>query len=381
MNTLIAGAGAVASIGSDAGQVFDALCAGRSGLAPLRAFDRGKFRAMSAFEIDDRQPPGRDTPGRATGWLISAIAEAAADAGIGDDLSNVPILIGTGLRELRSAELSWRGRADFDLDRLDFGAALAERFGAAATYTFANACSASLYALALGADLVTAGETDTVVVAGVDALTESMCGLLDRAQPGSPDRIRALDVSRNGTLLGEGAAAVVLRPAGRPQGTGGHGTLRAVSVNCDAFHVTAPDHQGMAAAIRDAHARAGVNASDIDLIVLHATGTPLNDEAEVAAIGAVFGAEASRPMMTGLKPLTGHTSGGSGLLSLVVAMRALATGRVPPLAGLQTPLQAAAAFRFAGDRCQGQDLRLAQVNAFGFGGVNAVAIVEGVPAR
>lgn len=377
MSVLIAGTGAVASVGSGAGEVFDALCAGRSGLAPLRAFDGAKFRATNAYEIDDRPGPGADSPCRATRWLLDAVAEAAGDARIGEDLSSVPILVGTGLRELRSAELSWLGLGSFDLARLHFGPALAERFDATATYTFANACSAALSALALGYDLLTGGEADTVVVAGVDALTESMCGLLDRAQPATPERVRPFDTARRGTLLGEGAAAVVLRAPGRVPAAGTGGRLRAVSLNCDAYHVTAPDPRGMAAAIRDAHARAGVGTGDIDLIVLHGTGTPLNDEAEIAAITEVFAEDAGRPLMTGIKSMTGHTSGGSGLLSLIVALRALASGRVPALTGLDEPLTSARRFRFVRDRCAAQRLRFAQINAFGFGGVNAVAIVEG----
>lgn len=378
MSVLVTGTGAVASVGTGVGEVFDALCEGRSGLAPLRAFDGAKFRARNAYEIDDRAAPGADAPGRATRWLLHAVAEAVRDAGIGEDLSSVPVLVGTGLRELRSAELSWRGLASFDLARLHFGAALAERFGATAAYTFANACSAAVYALALGCDLLTGGEADTVVVAGVDTLTESMCGLLDRAQPATPERIRPFDTARRGTLLGEGAAAVVLRASGAAPAAGAGGRLRAVSVNCDAYHVTAPDPRGMAAAIRDAHARAGVTAGDIDLIMLHGTGTPLNDEAEVAAITEVFGGDVGRPVMTGVKSMTGHTSGGSGLLSLIVALRALSSGRIPPLTGLDEPLAGARQFRFVRDRCATQRVRLAQVNAFGFGGVNAVAVVEGL---
>ena len=377
MSWLVTGVGAVASVGRSAEEVFTALCAGQSGLGPLRAFDAAKFRAGHAYEIDDRAAPGADVPGRATGWLLAAVAEAAADAALGPDLSNVPVLVGTGLRELRSVELAWRELASFDLSRLHFGPALRERFGTCRSYTFANACSASLYALALGCDLLDAGHADQVVVAGVDALTESMHGLLDRVQPGPPQRVQPFDTARRGTLLGEGAAAVVLRrddgeaPAGR-------GRLRAVSVNCDAYHVTAPDPGGMAAAMSDAHQRAGVKACDIDLMLLHGTGTPLNDEAEITAVSQVFGASASRPLMAAVKSMTGHTSGGSGLLSLIVALRSLASGQVPPILGLTDPLPGAAGFRFVtGPHPPTGRLRLAQVNAFGFGGVNAVAVAEG----
>ncbi|MFD3875207.1 beta-ketoacyl-[acyl-carrier-protein] synthase family protein [Streptomyces sp. NPDC058623] len=374
------GLGAVASIGNGVDEVFDALCAGRSGRAELRGFDRTRFRAQHAYEIDDRPAPGTDEPGRATRWLIAAVAEAARGAGLGEDLSDVPILIGTGLRELRSAELRWRDGADFDMAGLHFGTALRERFGAVRTHTFSNACSASLYALALGSDLLAAGEAQTVIVAGVDTLTESMYGLLDRVHMEAPDVLRPFDRDRKGVLMGEGAAAVVLRRADTANGTPAsgpvRGRLRSVHVNCDGYHVTAPDRNGIADAVRGAHREAGVKPQDIGLVMLHGTGTLLNDEAEAAAIGDVFGAEAGTPLMTALKSMTGHTSGGSGLLSLIVALKALESGRIPPTVGLREPIDEAAEFRLVRDRAVEAQAVLAQVDAFGFGGVNAVAIVE-----
>ncbi|MEU3911264.1 MULTISPECIES: beta-ketoacyl synthase N-terminal-like domain-containing protein [unclassified Streptomyces] len=374
------GLGAVASVGTGVDEVFEALCAGRSGRAELRGFDRSGFRARHAYEIDDRPAPGTDEPGRATRWLIAAMEEAVRGAGLGEDLSEVPVLVGTGLRELRSAELRWRDGADFDMAGLHFGTALRERFGAVRTHTFSNACSASLYALALGCDLLTAGASDTVVVAGVDTLTESMYGLLDRVHMEAPDVLRPFDRDRKGVLMGEGAAAVVLRrsdPKGAaPDGAAVRGRLRSVHVNCDGYHVTAPDRDGIAEAVRGAHREAGVKPQDIGLVMLHGTGTLLNDEAEAAAIGDVFGPEAGTPLMTAVKSMTGHTSGGSGLLSLIVALKALESGRIPPVIGLREPIEEAAGFRLVRDRETTAQPVLAQVDAFGFGGVNAVAVVE-----
>ncbi|WP_283249771.1 beta-ketoacyl synthase N-terminal-like domain-containing protein [Streptomyces sp. TS71-3] len=369
------GMGAVASVGGCVDDIFEALCAGRTGRAELRGFDRGKFRAQYAYEIDDRGDEGGDEPGRATRWLLKAVEEAVEDAGLAEDLRDVPVLVGTGLRELRSVELSWRDGARFDMAELHFGTALRRRFNAHRTYTLSNACSASLYALAMGSDLLAAGQADAVVVAGVDTLTESMYGLLDRVHMEPPDRVIPFDVNRKGVLMGEGAAAVVLR---RGEGAAGvpRGLLRAVHVDCDAYHVTAPDPEGVAGAVRGAHERAGVKPGDIDLVMLHGTGTLLNDEAEAAAIGQVFGADTGTPLMTALKAMTGHTSGGSGLLSLIVALKALESGRIPPTVGLREPVSEAAGFRFVRGSAATAELAIAQVDAFGFGGVNAVAIVE-----
>src|SRR3954447_5813040 len=129
MSWIVTGMGAVASIGGSVEEIFDSLVAGRSGLGPLRGYDREKFRAQVAYEIDDRPAPGVDEPLRATRWLEQAVAAAAADAGLGDDLSSVPVLVGTTLRELRSVELSWRDGIPFDAADLHFGTMLRRRFG------------------------------------------------------------------------------------------------------------------------------------------------------------------------------------------------------------------------------------------------------------
>jgi 3-oxoacyl-[acyl-carrier-protein] synthase II len=366
----IAGLGAVASNGSTAGRLFDALCAGHSGRSPLHGFDAERFQARHAYEIDDR-PAGADVPGRATRWLCQAVAEAVHDAGLGDDLSGVPVLVGTGLRELRSVELRWAGAAGFPLSRLHFGPALRERFGATASYTVSNACSASLYTLGMGADLLASGAEDTVVIAGADSISMSMFGLMDRVQPGAVDQVLPFDRNRRGVLMGDGAAAVVLRRDGPARAW-----LRSVALNCDARSETAPDPAGIMAAIADAHARAGIEPADVDLVFAHGTGTALNDEAEAAALAKTFASSGARPLVTAIKSMTGHTSGASGLMSLVVAAQALNTGRMPPIAGLASPADQAQELRLVTGLAACPDAVLAQVQAFGFGGVNAVAIVE-----
>lgn len=365
----IAGIGAVASNGCGAGRLFDALCAGCSGLSPLRGFDAGRFRTRHAYEIDDR-PAGVDVPGRATQWLCDAVAEAVRDAGIGEDLAEIPVLVGTGLRELRSIELRWTHAAEFPSSRWHFGTALRERFGAATTYTVCNACSASLYTLGMGADLLDTGAQDTVVVAGVDSITTSMFGLMDRVQVDPVDRVRPFDRDRCGVLMGDGAAAVVLRRGGPATSW-----LRAVSLNCDAHSATAPDLAGIMAAIEDAHARAAIESADVDVVLTHGTGTALNDDVEAVALAKVF-AGPTRPLVTAIKSMTGHTSGASGLMSVVVAAQILRAGRIPPIAGLTEPTEEARDLRLVTDATTCPDLAMAQVQAFGFGGVNAVAIVE-----
>ncbi|MET9381771.1 beta-ketoacyl synthase N-terminal-like domain-containing protein [Streptomyces sp. NPDC002928] len=367
----IAGTGLVTSVGANTREVFEALCAARTGLGELRAFDTTRLRTRHAFEIGDR--PGPDTPRLATQWLCRAVAEAARDAGLTEDLSDVPILIGTGLRELRSVELAWLGRASFDLEDLHFGRALRERFGACDTHTFAGACSASLYTLGIAADLLAADRADTVVVAAADTITASMYGLLDRVQTATPRAVRPFDRDRQGQLLGDGAAALVLRRNGP-----GRAVLRSVGLHCDARHVTAPDVEGMLTTLRQAHERAGIGPADVDLVCAQGTGTLANDAAEAEALARVFEpcGHGGGPLVTAVEAMTGHTSGCSGLLGTVIAVESLRTGRVPPTVGLRDPIGPASVLRFTTEGpVEAPGLTTAQVNAFGFGGLNAAAIV------
>jgi 3-oxoacyl-[acyl-carrier-protein] synthase II len=366
---------AIANIGASPQEIFAALCAGRESRKPLKAFDPDKYRAAYAYEIDDRPDAGGDIPRRATRWLTTVVRQAVADAGLGEDLSQVPILVGTALREQRSLELWWRDGDEAALDDLHFGTSLRDTFGAATTYTFANACSATLYALGMATDMIELGMADTVVVAGTDAATESAFGTLDRVQNDTPDALRPFDTTHKGMLMGEGAAAVVVQRAGTGNGPV-HARVRGVSMNCDAHHATAPDPDGITLAVRDAYSRAGVQAEDIDLVMLHGSGTPRNDLTEASVLRHIFQGAGTGPRMTAIKAMTGHTLGGSGLLSLMMAVLAMKEGTVPPVLGLTNPISEAAGLGLVQGAPATGDLAIAQIDAFGFGGINAVAIVE-----
>ncbi len=375
---VVTGTGMLSSLGGTVATNFEAACRGRSGLAPLRSFDRAKYRVTNAYEVDDR-PAGADRPRRATDWLTEAITEAVVQAGLDPaGLGRVPVVIGTGLAEQRSLELWWTGDTPLTVPDLDVSAAVAAA-GLGPAYLFVNACSASLFALAAATDLLALGEADAVVVAGTDVITESMFGLLDRVTMEAPTELRPFDADRRGVILGEGAAAIVLEPADRARARGATplAVLRGVGTSCDANHLTAPLEAGIGRAMRDAHRRAAVAAEDVDLVFAHGTGTTLNDETEAQALKAVYAEPPAsrRPLVTALKSLTGHTSGASGLMSLVTAVGSMASGRVPPTAHHATPIPAIADFTVVTEPVEA-DVRRVQVDAFGFGGVNAVAVLE-----
>ncbi|WP_069163317.1 beta-ketoacyl synthase N-terminal-like domain-containing protein [Nocardia altamirensis] len=370
----IAAMSAVACVGTNPPEIYRALCAGRTGVAPLRAFDTTKYRVRHAYEIDDRAEPGRDEPFRATRWLVRVVDEALREAGLSAQAAEIPVLVGTTLRELRSSELWWRDGTSLALADLHFARALHERLGVRRTETVASACAAALYALGMATDLIESGTTDTVVVAATDAITESSFGGLDRVQSPAPQEIRPFDVDRRGMVMGEGAVALVLRARGVHAGPV-HGVLRGVEMNCDAAHPTVPEPASVARAIRNAHDRSGIRAADVDFVIVHGSGTTHNDLAESQALRDVFAETSPGPWITSIKGGAGHTCGGSGLLSLVTAVQALRHGAVPPMHGLNRPMPEADGLRLVAGSPANGPLRIAQINAIGLGGINAVAVV------
>jgi len=128
--------------------------------------------------------------------------------------------------------------------------------------------------------------------------------------------------------------------------------------------------------MQDAFARADRKPAEVDVVVAHGTGTALNDPLEADQCRRLFGPDG--PLITGVKGAVGHTSGAAALVNVDVAIRCLTTGLVPPIAGLSEPLSEGQTLRFVMDRPARTAARLAQVNAFGFGGVNAVTLLEAV---
>ena len=353
--------------------VFEAMLNGVIGVGKLRHLDGARYRGQYAYEI------AGGGQSRSTQWLVRVVTTALDEARINPRSERVVVLVGTGLREQASLESWYCEDQPFALDGWDYRGALQAALGTdLRVFTFVNACSASLCCLSLAHDMLKLGQADAVVVAGTDSLTSSMYGLLDRANGETPEVIQPFDRLRKGVLMGEGAAAVVLRraPSDGSRDVRSLGRLGAVVQNCDAVHETAPDPAGIGRVLRLAHDEAGIAPHDIDLILAHGTGTRLNDDTEALALADFYGDSAARVMLSGVKAMTGHTAGASGLISLITGIHIMQDGKVPPQPGLHDPIDAAARFDVVTERRDGCRVGRIQVDAFGFGGVNAVAILE-----
>lgn len=379
MSYTITGAGMICSVGENTDACFCAFCRGKSGNMPIKGFDKDKHATQWAYEIDDRGGLSRDDPFRSTKWLTKAINEAVKSAGVTASAGRIVIIIGTGLRELRSLELWWADGAAMELEELHFSRAVRRQARLSCpVMTVCNACSASLFALGLGEDMLALDQVDIAIIAGCDSITESMFGLLGRVNFNQPRKVQPFDKNRPGILMGEGAAALVIENPGSASARNAEvqGMLRGVGVSCDAYHETVPSPEGMLQAMKNAHSRAMIKPEDVDLLMVHGTGTILNDKAEAEALNILFGQNEKQPFACALKSMTGHTSGASGLMSVITALCCMKTGIIPATIGIEAPMEELSGFNLVLDENRKYTPQLCQVNAFGFGGVNAIAIVE-----
>lgn len=371
MTALIAGSAVRTCLGSGA-ETFAALLRGEHGAGPLRHDESSKLNVFAGYHAYDGDPV---QPYRAGRLLSECVRRAAGQARVDATRERVIALVGTGLRELSAVEEWALTGAPVAPRRLHFGDVVREALpGVADVITIANACSAGGHALALAQDLVELGEADCVVVGGADAMTRSMLAMIGKVAPGRTARVRPFDRDRDGVLLGEGAAALVVVPESR------HGERLArvvgTGLSCDAHSLTAPDVEGIVRSMRDAFDRTGRDPADVDLVVAHGTATMLNDPVECTALREVVLGGGGDPLVTAVKGALGHTSGSAALINVDVAMRCLATGVVPQVTGLRDVLNEGAGLRFAVGEPVRLTPRLIQVNAFGFGGVNAVSLLE-----
>jgi 3-oxoacyl-[acyl-carrier-protein] synthase II len=189
---------------------------------------------------------------------------------------------------------------------------------------------------------------------------------------------RPFDKGRDGFVIGEGAAVLVLEELEHAEARGARilAELLGYGATADAFHITLPPPGGVGAvrAARRAMAKAGLEPSDIDHINAHATSTPEGDRAELQAIRAILGDHAGEVPITANKSMVGHTLGAAGAIEAAVTILTLREGCVPPTINLVDPDDAAAGLNLTPNQSQRHDLRVGLSNSFGFGGQNTALI-------
>ncbi|MEU4829218.1 beta-ketoacyl-[acyl-carrier-protein] synthase family protein [Streptosporangium sp. NPDC023615] len=253
--------------------------------------------------------------------------------------------------------------------------------------TFNTACASGATAIGEALRAIRSGVVDSAVAGGLDALLSPLAmhafarvGALSERTHAPARACRPFDADRDGFVMGEGAAFLVLERAdlARARGARVHGEVAGYGANCDANHIVAPLRDGSVAAecMRAALRDAGLGPADIGHVNAHGTSTPHNDSAEAAALHACF--DGARPVVTSTKGVTGHLVGGAGALEAVIALLAAREGLVPPTANFTGGPEADLLDIVHGEP---RPVPAAPVlsNSFGFGGSNACLVLNPAP--
>jgi len=393
---VITGLGVVSpnGIGNDA--FLDALREGRSGIDEIRSFDTSTWPVHRGGEV--KGPPEPDAalqlPGRASVLAWTAASEALRDAGVDPRFMNpsrTGLILGTTLGENqnieeadelwvlgRSEEVSLKLYSGFDSNEV--ASTLARLFGfSGPVLMIANACSSGNFAISYGCDLIREGDADIILAGGADSFSKGALAGFSRVHAVAPEICQPFSRNRKGMMVSEGAGVVILeeREHARKRGARIYATVMGAAVGCDAFHLTAPDPEGMAHVMRRALEKAGVTTSDVGYLNAHGTGTAANDAAETAAVKRVFGAEAYGVPVSSIKSMIGHTMGAASAIETVACCLALQHDFLPPTMNYEEP-DPECDLDYVPNRARSQRVNVIMNNSFAFGGNNA-SLVLGRP--
>jgi 3-oxoacyl-[acyl-carrier-protein] synthase II len=384
---VVTGRGVVSSIGDDPDTLFDALCAQQSGIedgtGACRNFDPEVAMTPKEARRADRY----------TQLAIVAAQGACAEAGLPEaaDPARTAVIVGTGVGGLETLERECsnflkdgeRGVSPLFVPMMMPNAAaglIAMRLGAHGPgFSVASACATGSHAIGEAARMIVRGDADVVVAGGTEASVTGLCmAAFKRMGALSPTgQSRPFDARRDGFVMGEGAAVLVLEREEHAVARGAKILARVAGYGAtnDAFHITQPDEQGRGAtaAMKLALDDAGATTADCGWISAHGTGTPYNDRIETRAIHTVFNGTA--PPVSSQKSQLGHTLGAAGAIEALVSVIALERGVLPPTANYgEADPDCDLDYIPAGPR-EAPDLKLALSNSFGFGGQNACLAV------
>ena len=405
---VITGLGCVTALGDSTDALFAALCAGKSGISDIESFDVSAFSVRFGGEIknfdptkhiEQRQAKRMD---RFTQFAVVAACQAVEDSGLDfskEDLFRSGVIVGTGIGGIKEIEqqhlrLLHKGPgklSPFCVPRLMANAAggnIAIHYGLRGpNFCVSSACASGTHAIGEAFCNIIAGRSDVVITGGSEAaLTPvglaSFCAAksLSTRNDNPAAASRPFDKDRDGFVLSEGAAVLVLEELDHAKKRGAHiyAELLGYSATDDGYHITAPlpDGAGAATVMQLALADAGVEKEKVDYINAHGTGTELNDIAETSAIRAVFGDHAYKLLISSTKGSLGHLLGASGAVELIVCIKAIEESVIPPTVNLENPDERCdLKMDFVPLQARKAAVSVAMSNSFGFGGHNACLVV------
>lgn len=411
---VVTGLGALSPLGNNVEETWEAAKKGESGAGPITHFDASKFKTQFACEVkgfdpaahfDRRQLRQLDLYAQ---YALVAADEAIADSGIdadGIDKNRVGVIFAAGIGGLHTFEeeagyFAVHGEEQgpkynpFFIPKMiaDIAAghiSIAHEFRGP-NYATVSACASSNNALIDAFNMVRLGYADAIVAGGAEAAVfpagvggfNSMKALSTRND--EPQKAsRPFSGSRDGFVIGEGAAALVLEELEHAKARGAkiYAEVAGGGMSADAFHITATHPEGLGAKLvmENALHDAGMKPEDIDYINLHGTSTPVGDRSEAKAIVEVFGDHAYEMNLSSTKSMTGHLLGAAGALEAVFSVKALTDGIIPPtinhVDGDDDP-EVDNKLNFTFNKAVEKEINAVLSNTFGFGGHNAALILK-----
>ena len=408
---VVTGLGTVNPLGLDVPSFWEGCLAGRSGVGPIQAFDASPLRSRIAAEVtafdpeaymDRRLARRTDRYGQ---FFQVAAGQALADAGLAfgeDDPAawRAGVAVGSGIGGILTFQqgmddMRLRGHERVSpyvipqiISNMAAGHVAIDHHLYGPSLCAVTACAASANALGDAAEVILRGDADVMVAGGAEAAVcefavSGFCQAraLSTRNDDPAGASRPFDAGRDGFVMGEGAAALVLESEehARARGAAVHAVLAGYGMSSDGYHITLPRPGGVGAAraMENALRSAGLAPDEIGYINANGTSTPANDAAETAAIKAIFGEQAYRVPVSSTKSMTGHLLGGAGALEALVCILAMRDGVVPPTINYETP-DPECDLDYVPNVARRVRVEAAVSNSFGFGGHN-VALVLTAP--
>ena len=421
---VVTGLGVVSPVGIGAADSWDALVAGRSGIADITLFDTTDYEIHVAGEVKGfdatQYMDGKDVRrhDRNTHFAVAAAGEALRDAGLlnvegmldtgAADPDRFGMIVGTaiggiGMISDGMATLRERGPSrvsPFLLPHMIPDAAsgmVAIQYGIRGpNMAVVSACATGGHAIGEAMETIVRGQADLMLGAGTEAVIVpiAFAGFGQMKALGSPIdpdsgaydptiASRPFDATRDGFVVSEGCAVLVLEELehARSRGVPLIAEVVGYGSTSDAFHMAAPAERGEGSqrSMRAALTRAGLAPEAVDYINAHGTSTPLNDRYESAAISAVFGDHASKLAVSSTKSMTGHMMGAAGAFEAFVCARVVQTGCIPPTINYRHP-DPELTLDYVPNQARQTDSRVALSNSMGLGGHNSTLILSRVEA-
>jgi nodulation protein E len=395
---VISGLGCISGLGPDVTTFWDGLAKGRSAIAALSDVE-SDIRISVGAQVGSFQPETYFSKeeltilDRFSQFAVLAAREAIEDARLSANsttLAGAAGVIGSGCGGKQTDEETYRklykegrGRAHpLTIPKGMPSAAasmVSQHIGIKGpVFSIASACASGAHAIIQGAMMIRTGLVDVAVVGGTDApFTYGLLKSWEALRVVSTDTCRPFSSDRSGMVLGEGAAMLVLESADHATGRGAscYAELAGFGMTSDAGHITRPDTDGIAAAIRSALSDAALDPGKVDYINAHGTGTEANDLAETRAIHQVFGKHASSLAVSATKSMHGHALGAASAMELVATVLAIQKGLIPPTANFTTAGKGCD-LDYVPNIARVEPVKIALSNSFAFGGLNAVIAVK-----